>query len=333
MMINLQNKEKNKKKKNLIDIDEYYGKDFRTYKQNKNKAKNENETTGENNYVTSDTNNGYNELIPENPIIKSMKDIEQTKMDTLQAINNFNINVYKNRNILENDIKKLRKEVRSQYIEMNDLFNQLKDTSDQVDYTNNSLLQKSRLLKEQLLQSKITNTLNKNLIGRNYDQNMNVNAEELEIKNNLNPNLVSKNSNLPGTSDFIYFNNDNNFIENDMSYLAKTGMNIIELKGEGEMIPINDENKENKEEEKKEFAGDKFMSKLNDLDYLRKKQFYEDMHKECKMEDLYKDLEDIENINKKLTPMNKINTIKSNFSVDYNRLLNKGKKMKEKFKN
>ena len=130
---------------------------------------------------------------------------------------------------------------------MNDLFNQLKDTSDQVDYTNNSLLQKSRLLKEQLLQSKITNTLNKNLIGRNYDQNMNVNAEELEIKNNLNPNLVSKNSNLPGTSDFIYFNNDNNFIENDMSYLAKTGMNIIELKGEGEMIPINDENKENKE--------------------------------------------------------------------------------------
>ena len=333
MMINLQNKEKNKKKKNLIDIDEYYGKDFRTYKQNKNKAKNENETTGENNYVTSDTNNGYNELIPENPIIKSMKDIEQTKMDTLQAINNFNINVYKNRNILENDIKKLRKEVRSQYIEMNDLFNQLKDTSDQVDYTNNSLLQKSRLLKEQLLQSKITNTLNKNLIGRNYDQNMNVNAEELEIKNNLNPNLVSKNSNLPGTSDFIYFNNDNNFIENDMSYLAKTGMNIIELKGEGEMIPINDENKENKEEEKKEFAGDKFMSKLNDLDYLRKKQFYEDMHKECKMEDLYKDLEDIENINKKLTPMNKINTIRSNFSVDYNRLLNKGKKMKEKFKN
>ena len=216
---------------------------------------------------------------------------------------------------------------------MNDLFNQLKDTSDQVDYTNNSLLQKSRLLKEQLLQSKITNTLNKNLIGRNYDQNMNVNAEELEIKNNLNPNLVSKNSNLPGTSDFIYFNNDNNFIENDMSYLAKTGMNIIELKGEGEMIPINDENKENKEEEKKEFAGDKFMSKLNDLDYLRKKQFYEDMHKECKMEDLYKDLEDIENINKKLTPMNKINTIRSNFSVDYNRLLNKGKKMKEKFKN
>ena len=88
------------------------------------------------------------------------------------------------------------------------------------------------------------------------------------------------------------------------------------------------EETDEKQEEKKEFAGDKFMSKLNDLDYLRKKQFYEDMHKECKMEDLYKDLEDIENINKKLTPINKINTIRSNFSVDYNRLLNKGKKIK-----
>ena len=64
---------------------------------------------------------------------------KKTKLDTLQAINNFTINVYKNRQILDNDIKKLRKEVRNQYIEMSDLFKELKDASDQADYNKNYL--------------------------------------------------------------------------------------------------------------------------------------------------------------------------------------------------
>ena len=330
-LLNLQNIEKNKKKKKLIDIDEYYGKDFRLFQKGKNKNKIEKSKEEEEAEVNNVNNPNINELEQTNNI-NAIEDIKQTKIDTLQAINNFTINVYKNRQLLENDIRKLKRDVRSQYIEMNDLFQKLKDTSDEVDYTNKALLQKSQLLKSQLLQSKIKNTLTKNLLDRNYDENMNVNAEDLELK--TNPNLASHNSNLPGTSDFLYFNEDTN-PENDISSLAKAGKNIIELKGEGTMIPISEDNKSSNELNDNDFIGkNKFgYNYWNDKEYLRKKQFYEDMHKECKMEDLYNDLKEIENINKNLAPMNKIQTIKNNFSVDYDRLLTKERMMKQKYKN
>ena len=101
------------------------------------------------------------------------------------------------------------------------------------------------------------------------------------------------------------------------------------------MIPINEDNKSNSEFN--DFVGNNKYgygyNYLNDEEYLKKKQFYEDLHKECKMEDLYKELEDIENINKNLAPMNKIQTIKNNFNVDYDRILTKERRIKEKYKN
>ena len=330
MMINLQNIEKNKKKKKLIDIDEYYGKDFRLFLKNKNKNKidkpNEEEETTDVK-INKNKSDNNNEL-EKNNMMNSMQDIMKTKLDTMKAVNDFTINIYKNRQIIEDDIRKLKKEVRGQYMEMNDLFQKLKNSSAEQEYTNNNLLQKSQFLKSQLMKSQIENTLIKNKINQNYDENMNINVEELESKNN--PNLISYNSNLPGTSDFIYFNEENNQ-EYDLSSLAKAGKYIMELKGEGEMIPINEENKSNKEIN--ELNKNKFRyNDLNDTEYLRKKQFYEDMHKECKMEDLYKDLEDIESINKKLAPINKIHTLKNNFNVDYDRLLSKEKFIKEVYK-
>ena len=330
MMINLQNIEKNKKKKKLIDIDEYYGKDFRLFLKNKNKNKidkpNEEEETTD--VKINKNKSDINNELEKNNIMNSMQDIMKTKLDTMKAVNDFTINIYKNRQIIEDDIRKLKKEVRGQYMEMNDLFQKLKNSSAEQEYTNNNLLQKSQFLKSQLMKSQIENTLIKNKLNQNYDENMNINVEELESKNN--PNLVSYNSNLPGTSDFIYFNEENNQ-EYDLSSLAKAGKYIMELKGEGEMIPINEENKSNKEIN--ELNKNKFRyNDLNDTEYLRKKQFYEDMHKECKMEDLYKDLEDIESINKKLAPINKIHTLKNNFNVDYDRLLSIEKFIKEVYK-
>ena len=227
MMINLQNIEKNKKKKKLIDIDEYYGKDFRLFLKNKNKINidkpNEEEEVTDVKKIKnkSDTNNE----LGNNNIIRSLHDIKKTKLDTMNEVNNFTINIHKNRQIIEDDIRKLRKEVRGQYIEMNDLFQKLKDSTAEQEYANNSLLQKSQFLKSQLLKSKMENTLIKNVIKQNYDENMNVNVEELETKNN--PNLISHNSNLPGTSDFLFFNEDNNS-EYDLSSLAKTGKYIME---------------------------------------------------------------------------------------------------------
>ena len=351
-MINLQKMENQKKKKKLINIDEYYGKDFREYQKNK-KNLNSN-TSNENNEETeivNDTNNNNkkryirtNNNIYSGDDIRNQKmkknianDIQKSNIEALEQINNFTINVNKNRQMLDNDIKNLRKELRNDYLEMNSIFKELKNTSDQADYNKNYLLQKSNVLKEELLQSNIKHTLTKNLIAQNYDENMNVNFDELEAKNNnndINQNIINKNTNLPGTSDFLYLNaSDIPENEIDMSYLAKTGQNIIELKGEGEMIPLNEENKE-------DYKNKYFMNLgLNDrdnfyyIDYLKKKNFWDEMHKECKMEDLYKELEGIEKINRKLAPINKIHTLKSNFSVDYDRILTKEKNNKEKFGN
>ena len=353
-LANLQKMENQKKKKKLIDIDEYYGKDFREYQKNKKNlnSDNSNENNEESDIVNDTKNNNKKRYIQNNNNIYTGADIRNHKMkiniardtqksniDALQQINNFSINVYKNRQMLDNDIKNLRKELRNDYIEMNTLFKELKDTSAQADFNKNYLLQKSNILKEELLQSNIKHTLTKNLLKQNYDENMNVNVDELEAKNNndinnINQNIISKNSNLPGTSDFLYINaSDIPENENDMSYLAKTGQNIIELKGEGEQIPFNEENKE--------YYKNKYFIDLglNDrdnfyyIDYLKKKNFYDEMHKECKMEDLYKELEGIEKINRKLAPINKIHTLKSNFSADYDRILTKEKNIKEKFGN
>ena len=353
-LANLQKMENQKKKKKLIDIDEYYGKDFREYQKNKKNlnSDNSNENNEESDIINDTKNNNKKRYIQNNNNIYTgadirnhkmkiniARDIQKSNIDALQQINNFSINVYKNRQMLDNDIKNLRKELRNDYIEMNTLFKELKDTSAQADFNKDYLLQKSNILKEELLQSNIKHTLTKNLLKQNYDENMNVNVDELEAKNNndinnINQNIISKNSNLPGTSDFLYINaSDIPENENDMSYLAKTGQNIIELKGEGEQIPFNEENKE--------YYKNKYFIDLglNDrdnfyyIDYLKKKNFYDEMHKECKMEDLYKELEGIEKINRKLAPINKIHTLKSNFSVDYDRILTKEKNIKEKFGN
>ena len=153
-LINLQKMENQKKKKKLIDIDEYYGKDFREYRKNKKNLNSSN--TNENNEETdivNDTNNNNQKkyIINNNNIytgadirnqkikINIARDIQRSNLDTLQEINNFTINVYKNRQMLDNDIKKLRKELRNDYIEMNSLFKELKDTSEQEDYKKNYL--------------------------------------------------------------------------------------------------------------------------------------------------------------------------------------------------
>ena len=317
-LINLQNIEKNKKKKNLIDIDEYYGKDFKTYRYNNKNINNKNDNKAqEQNEDNDDNNNNYSNIndIEMNNNINILEDISQTKKDTLNIMNDFAINIHKNRYILDNDIKNLKKEVRNQYMEMNDIFKELKGNLAEADFNKNSLLQKSHILKTNLLKNSISYTLNKNIINRNYDENMNINAEELTKENyndySNNNNIISQNFNLPGTSDFIYINED----ENNMSSLAQIGKNIIENNTENEKIPVNDNinynNKEKSDEEK----------------------FIMELKKECKMDDLYKELEEIENINRNMNKMNKIETLKSNFSVEYGRLLNKEKKIKERNKN
>ena len=136
-------------------------------------------------------------------------------------------------------------------MEMNDLFKQLKYDINEAEQYKNGIEMKSKLIKNELLKHRIAHTLNKNILERNYNDNMNVNYDELITNKDIK--TIDSNTNLQGVSEFQYFNtkdnlekngqndinqlNENN--KNGMSSLAMAGRNIIELTGENELIPIN----------------------------------------------------------------------------------------------
>ena len=131
-----------------------------------------------------------------------------------------------------------------------------------------------------------------------------------------------------------------------MSLLAKTGKNIIELKGENELIPIDnnivasddlvsgfDMNRIDFMNEERKIADEKNKKSIMKLKrQMEREKILFDHEKPVTMEDLYKDLNVIENLNHNLSPINKIETLKNNFDVDYG-ITNKEKKnLKSKFK-
>ena len=192
----------------------------------------------------------------------------------------------------------------------------------------------------------MANTLSKNLLERNYDQNMNVNYDELI---NKNINTIDSNTNLKGKSDFIYFDKENNESNNindnmNMSSLAKAGKNVIELKADNEFIPINNNIENNNdmnvmenmerlalinEERKNEEENDKKGIMLLKKEIERERLLNSNLDKPCTMDDLYKELNIIESINQTFSPINKLQSLKNNFNIDYGE---KRKKEKQKKK-
>ena len=132
---------------------------------------------------------------------------------------------------------------------------------------------------------------------------------------------------------------------NGLSSLAHAGKNVIELTGENEMIPIINNNIKNEddkldinkldvinEERKNEENKNKKSIELFKKEIERNKILYDDMDKPCTMEDLYKELNIIENINQNFSPINKIETLKNNFDIDYGDIKKKEKKQKNRNK-
>ena len=374
-MANMIKSQQNKKKKQLVDLDEYYGKDIKfsnriiskdtDNNQNQdinNGGNNSNENIQGDNYndngdsnMISNINNRMNNNIYNNMSnriinnkINTVQNLKKLREETLNDINNFTVNVAKRNENLDKEISQLRNEVRSQYLEMNDLFKQLKFNVEEAEQYKDGINRESKIIKEELLKNRMANVLNKNLRERNYEDNMNVNYDELI---NKNINTIDSNTNLEGTSNFVYFekenNNDNNLDNNgNMSSLAMAGKNVIELKGENELIPINNNNTNNydmkdmdinkldvmNEERKNEDENDKKGIMRFKQQMEREKLLYNDFDQPCTMDDLYKELNIIESINQTLSPNSKIETLKNNFNVDYGDFGNKEKpKIKSKF--
>ena len=385
---NMLKSQNNKPKKKLIDIDEYYNKDIKFKKPNiskeannqnsdsnnnsnsnqnlnNNEEKNNNNQNGENNNQNGENNNISNNVNINNNVnntydfrVNAFQNMRKIRQETVRDINNFNINVNMQNNDEDNEnidvqIKKLRDDVRNQYLEMNDLFHQLKLDVDDAQQYKTRKERESKIIKKELFQNQMAYELSKNILQRNYEDNMNLNYDELI---NKNINSIDSNTNLQGTSNFVYFDKESNNENNKnnmnstggMSSLAMAGKNVIELKGENELIPINNVENEidmndmnemdiNKldlmnEERKNEDENDKKGIMLFKQELERDKLLYEEPDKKCTMEDLYKELNAIENINQTLSPINKIQTLKNNFDVDYGGDYRKKEKQKSKYK-
>jgi hypothetical protein len=356
------NMQKSKKKKNLIDIDEYYNKNI-ILKNNRayivdNKNKNKKSNPNDNNTNIDNSNNGNNSNLAENNVyanfdinyrnsLNTLQNIKNIKQDTLNYINNFNVNVdNRKNNDLDNEIFQLKNEVRNQYMEMNDLFDQLKYGITEAEQYKKGRENESKLLKEELFKNRTAQKLSNNILERDYEQNMNLNYDELVENNNIN--TIDSNTNLQGKSQWEYINKEENENKNDLSSLAKAGKSIVELTGENDFIPINsnvanDENvmngldinkidlmnEERKIEEDNDKKGIMQLKREMEIENL----LNDNSGKGCTMEDLYKELDIIQNINHNLSPNNIIDTLRYNFGVDYGNINNKEKKsLNSKFK-
>ena len=356
------NMQKSKKKKNLIDIDEYYNKNV-ILKNNRayvvdNKNKNKKSNANDNNANTDNSNNANNANANsvENNVyanfdinyrnsLNALQNINNIKQETLNNINNFNININvdnRKNNDIDNEIFQLKNEVRNQYMEMNDLFDQLKYGITEAEQYKRGRDNESKILKEELFKNRTAQKLSNNLLERDYEKNMNLNYDELVDNNNIN--TIDSNTNLQGKSQWEYINKEENENRNDLSSLAKAGKSIVELTGENDFIPIstnvaNDDNAMNgldinkidlmNEERKIEEDNDKkgimrFKREMEIENLLN-----DNSGKRCTMEDLYKELDIIQNINHSLSPNNKIETLRNNFGVDYETIKNKKSKFKK----
>ena len=148
-------------------------------------------------------------------------------------------------------------------MEMADLFNQLKYGITEAEHYKMGKERESKILKQELFKSRMADVLSKNLLERNYQDNINKNYDELITNKNIN--TIDSNTNLEGTSNFIYINNNesnnnnnnsnpeklnSNEKNNGLSSLAQAGKNVIELTGENEMIPIINNNIKNEDDKR-----------------------------------------------------------------------------------
>ena len=258
---NLKMMENNKKKKNIIDIENtglnninninnYNPKDIMAMNGNNleqvqnNMEENqiiENETNAQNFGIIRDQNNiDINNNINNN---NQMNEIEFDSNNPQELEENINM-----------QIAKLRDDVNNQYIEMSNLFGKLKMDVIEATQLKNEAEKELQYIRKELAKNKMASLA--------YDAELNQALEKHAPYNNLHINikevdplysLRNVRKDIQTTSNMIYstdmINEQNVNRVKQLSALAQAGQNLIGLKAESEFIPISNPNENNNNNE------------------------------------------------------------------------------------
>ena len=260
---NLKMMENNKKKKNIIDIENtdlnninninnYNPKDIMAMNGNNleqvqnNMEENqiiENETNAQNFGIIRDPNNI--------DINNNINNINNNQMNEIEFDSNNPQELEENINM---QIAKLRDDVNNQYIEMSNLFGKLKMDVIEATQLKNEAEKELQYIRKELAKNKMASLA--------YDAELNQALEKHAPYNNLHINikevdplysLRNVRKDIQTTSNMIYstdmINEQNVNRVKQLSALAQAGQNLIGLKAESEFIPISNPNENNNNNE------------------------------------------------------------------------------------
>ena len=260
---NLKMMENNKKKKNIIDIENtdlnninninnYNPKDIMAMNGNNleqvqnNMEENqiiENETNAQNFGIIRDQNNI--------DINNNINNINNNQMNEIEFDSNNPQELEENINM---QIAKLRDDVNNQYIEMSNLFGKLKMDVIEATQLKNEAEKELQYIRKELAKNKMASLA--------YDAELNQALEKHAPYNNLHINikevdplysLRNVRKDIQTTSNMIYstdmINEQNVNRVKQLSALAQAGQNLIGLKAESEFIPISNPNENNNNNE------------------------------------------------------------------------------------
>ena len=260
---NLKMMENNKKKKNIIDIEN-------TDLNNINNINNYNPkdimAMNGNNLEQVQNNMEENQIIENEPNAQNFGIIrDPNNIDINNNINNINNNQMNeiefdsnNPQELEENINmqiaKLRDDVNNQYIEMSNLFGKLKMDVIEATQLKNEAEKELQYIRKELAKNKMASLA--------YDAELNQALEKHAPYNNLHINikevdplysLRNVRKDIQTTSNMIYstdmINEQNVNRVKQLSALAQAGQNLIGLKAESEFIPISNPNENNNNNE------------------------------------------------------------------------------------
>ena len=258
---------------------------------------------------------------------------------------------------INEQIAKLRNDVNSQYIEMSNLFGKLKMDVIEANQLKNEAESELMYIKKELAKNKIASLA--------YDAQLNQVLERHAPYNNLHINikdvdplysLRNTRKDLQSTSNMIYatdmVNEQNVNRVKQLSALAQAGQNLVGLKAESEFIPINNPGENNNEFNGNEnnYGNDLNNDPKNNIaisntgyknlesesypifqqnnETFGKKEpiILDDYMNKGEYSNMYKQLEEIANINSTMGRGNQLKNTNKNFDVDY-------KAFNEKIKN
>ena len=268
---------------------------------------------------------------------------------------------------INEQIAKLRNDVNSQYIEMSNLFGKLKMDVIEANQLKNEAEAELMYIKKELARNKIANLAYDAQLNRVLERHAPYNNLHIDIKD-VDPLYSARNArkDIQATSDLVYstdmVNEQNVNRVKQLSALAQAGQNLVGLKAESEFIPINNIGENNNEFNDNEInfgnelnndpknniaisnTGYKNLesesypifqqnneNNENNENFGKKEPIILDNYmNKGDYSSMYKQLEEIANINSTLGKDNQLKTISKDYDVDYKAFNQKIKNQQEK---